>query len=245
MRVIARLDIKNHNVVKGINYEGLRIVGNPVVLAKKYYEDGVDEIFFIDCVASLYGQNNLTKIIFESTKDVFIPFCVGGGIRSIEDAYLLLKMGADKITINTAALERPKLLTELAKKFGSQCVTLSVEAKKIDFNKWVVYKNFGRDNTEIKVNEWIKKSQDLGVGEIVLTSIDHEGKGQGFDLDLYKNCSDLVNVPLIAGGGFGKLEDIIQLKKKAKVEGVTISQALHYNNVSIQKLRKILDKNNL
>ena len=201
--------------------------------------------FFIDCVASLYGQNNLTKIIFESTKDIFVPFCVGGGIRSLEDAYLLLKMGADKITINTAAIEKPKLLTELAKKFGSQCITLSVEAKKVDFKNWVVYKNFGRDHSGKKVNEWIIEAQNLGVGEIILTSIDYEGKGQGFDIDLYKNCSDLVNVPLIAGGGFEKLEDVKELKKNAKVEGITISQALHYNKISIKKLRKFLDSNNL
>ena len=243
MRAIVRLDIKNDNVVKGINFDGLRVVGKPIDLAKKYYENGADEIFYIDCVASLYGQNNLTNIILQSAKNIFIPFCAGGGIRNIDDATKFLRSGADKVILNTAAIENPLVVNTLVKNLGSQSVVLSVEAKKISPGKWEAYKNFGRDRSGLDAIEWVKESKNLGVGEILLTSIENEGRGNGFDIELYEECNGLVDVPIIASGGFQKLEHIEKLISKTDVDGFTISQALHYNKITMNEIKKYLANN--
>jgi len=245
MRIIARIDVKNNFVIKGINFEGLRKVGNPIDLAKKYYNHGADELIYIDCVASLYGQNNLAELTVKSTKDIFIPFCVGGGIRSILDAQSLFNNGADKITINTAAIENKNLIQTLSTKFGSQSIVLSIEAKKITKNKWKVYKNFGRDETDIDVVDWIKEASMYGIGEILLTSIEAEGLGAGFDIDLYKECEQAAKVPIIACGGFGKLKHIKELKDKTKIDAIAISQALHYEKISINEIKEFCKKNNI
>ena len=245
MRVIPRIDVKNNFVIKGINFEGLRKVGNPIDFAKKYYNHGADELIYIDCVASLYGQNNLVELTVKSTKDIFIPFCVGGGIRSIKDAQSLFSNGADKITINTAAIENKKLIQLLSKKFGSQSIVLSVEAKKISKNKWKVYKNFGRDETDIDVIEWIKEASMHGIGEILLTSIEAEGLGAGFDINLYKECEKFVKIPIIACGGFGKLSHIKEIKDNTNIDAIAISQALHYEKISINQIKNFCVKNNI
>ena len=245
MRIIPRIDVKNNFVIKGINFEGLRKVGNPIDFAKKYYNNGADEIIYIDCVASLYGQNNLAELTVKSTKDIFIPFCVGGGIRSMMDAQSLFNNGADKISINTAAIQNKELLKSLSTKFGSQSIVLSVEAKKIAQNTWKVYKNFGRDETDIDVFDWIKEASTCGIGEILLTSIEAEGLGSGFDIDLYKKCEKLVKVPIIACGGFGKLEHIKELKNRTNIDAVAISQALHYDRLSIGEIKEFCLKNDI
>ncbi len=245
MRIIPRIDIKNNYVIKGINFEGLRKVGDPINFAKKYYNDGADEIIYVDCVASLYGQNNLAEITVNSTKDIFIPFCVGGGIRSIEDATSLFKNGADKVTVNTAAIENKSLIEQLSNKFGSQSIVLSVEAKKISKNKWQVYKNFGRDQTEIDVIEWVEKASKAGAGEILLTSIESEGLGIGYDIGLYQECEKVVNIPIIACGGFGKLDHIKELKDNTNIDAIALSQALHYEKINLKEIKQYCIKNKI
>ena len=172
MRIIARLDIKNKNLIKGINLEGLKIVGEPNKFAIEYYENGIDELIFMDSVASLYGRNNLYDIINEASNNIFIPLTVGGGIRNIDDALKAFNSGADKITVNTAAVEDNNLINNLSKKFGSQSLVLSIEAKKIDKNKWEVFTNNGRQETGLNVIDWCKNAEDRGIGEILLTSVD-------------------------------------------------------------------------
>ena len=213
-RIIPRLDIKGQNLIKGINLEGLRVVGNPNEFAKKYYEQGADELIFMDNVASLYGRNNLYDVIHEATKNVFIPITVGGGIRSIKDANKVLRAGADKIAINTAAVRNPKIISELSKIFGSQCIVVSIEAKKINDKYWEVYTLNGREKTGINLIDWIKRIIECGAGEILLTSVDRDGTKKGFDTELIKVSSKICSIPLIVSGGCGSLNDIIDLKKK-------------------------------
>lgn len=245
MRIIPRIDIKNNSVIKGINFEGLRKVGDPLNFAKKYYDQGADELIYIDCVASLYGQDNLAELTVKSTKNIFIPFCVGGGIRSIQDAQKLFINGADKIAINSSALENKSLIKSLSEKYGSQSIVLSVQAKKVSKNKWLAYKNFGRDETDIDVIDWVKEASEAGVGEILLTSIEAEGIGEGFEIELYKECEKNATVPIIACGGFGKLQHIMELKKNTNVNAIAISQALHYNKISLNEIKKFCITNNI
>ena len=237
LRIIPRLDIKNYNLVKTINLDGLRVLGEPNKFAKDYYKDGADELLFLDSVARLYGRNSIGKIISNLSKDIFIPVTVGGGIRSVKDASNLFKSGADKIAINTAALERPKLIQKLSNEFGSQAIVLSIEAKKYKENKWMAYKNNGRDNSNIDVVDWVKKASALGAGEILLTSIDNEGMFKGLDFDLYNTVSKVTNIPIILGGGANNLENIIQASNKG-LDGVAISGLFHYKKISINSLKK-------
>ncbi len=239
-RLIARLDIKGENLIKGIHLEGLRKIGNPNLYAKNYYQQGVDELLFMDCVASLYGRNNLLEVIKKSAQDIFIPIAVGGGIRSASDASELLHSGADKVCINTAAVNRPKLITELAKRFGSQCIVLSVEAKKISNNRWEVFTHNGREKTGLDVLDWIRKAIKLGVGEILLTSIDSEGTEKGFDFDLIKNVSQICSVPLIVSGGLGKTDHINKLIKSSHFDALAAASVLHYNKLKPKIIKKYL-----
>ena len=244
MRIIARLDIKNSNLIKGINFEGLRIVGNPNKHAVEYYKKGVDEIIFMDVVASLYGRNNLTDIINSATNDIFIPITVGGGVRSIKDAEKIFLAGADKIAINTAAVKNPNLIEDLSKKFGSQSIVLSVEAKKKDKGNWEVYTENGRQETGLDVIKWTKIATEKGVGEILLTSVDMEGTKKGFDFDLIKKVSNNVNVPIIASGGFGKPNDMLKAHLDCSADAVAIADAFHFKRVKIEDLRRIAFDNN-
>jgi len=238
-RLIARLDIKNEYLIKGIHLEGLRKIGNPNSYALDYYKSGVDEILLMDSVASLYGRNNLLEMIKEAAKNIFIPISVGGGVRSERDADNLLKNGADKVVINTAAVKKPKIITSLSKRFGSQCIILSVEAKRIDFNKnWEVFTHCGRERTGLKVNDWIKKAISLGAGEVLLTSIDFDGTGEGFDYDLITSVSSICTVPLIVSGGLGKIEHIKKLKKTTYVDAIASGRALHYKELSPSLIKK-------
>jgi cyclase len=239
-RLIARLDIKGENLIKGIHLEGLRKIGDPNKFAKKYYKQGVDEILFMDCVASLYGRNNLVDVIKKSAKDIFIPITVGGGIRSAENASELLHNGADKICINTAAVSKPKLITELAMRFGSQCIVLSVEAKKTDNNYWEVFTHNGREKTGLNVIDWIKKAIKLGVGEILLTSIDFEGTEKGFDYELIKKTSSFCSVPLIISGGLGKLDHINKLLNNSHFDALAAASVLHYKKINPKVIKRYL-----
>jgi len=239
MRIISRLDIKNDFVIKGINLEGLRKVGNPIKLAKKYYDNGIDEIVMIDCVASLYKRNNLFNIVEEVSKNIFIPLTLGGGIRSILDIKKALNSGADKVAINSFAIENPIFLREATNFFGSSTIVSYIEAKKLNENKWEPYKYYGRERTNIDLIDWIKKVQDLGCGEILLTSIDADGLNRGFDMNLLNKINNIVNVPIIISGGLSRADDFKIIKKNYKNVSVCIASALHYEKIKIQDLKNI------
>lgn len=243
MRIIPRLDIKGPNLIKSINLEGLRIVGNPNEYAIDYYNHGADELIFMDLVASLYNRKSIHEIIKLACKNIFIPFTVGGGIRSIDDALKIFNSGADKISINTKAVQLPNLISQLSKRFGSQAIVLSVEAKKIMDFKWQVYIESGREQTNLDVLEWIKKAIDLGAGEILLTSVDREGTCKGFDIDLIKSVSEVTKVPIIASGGFGKLEDV-DLAYRAGADAISIGYMLHYKKIKLKEIRDYAIKSN-
>jgi imidazole glycerol-phosphate synthase subunit HisF len=237
-RLIARLDIKGPNLIKGVHLEGLRKIGNPNEFALKYYLEGADELIFMDCVASLYGRNNLFEIIRQATKNIFIPITVGGGIKSIEDVTEVLRSGADKVAINTAAVNNPKLLTDIANKFGSQALVLSIEAKEISDNRWEAFTQNGREPSGLEVLEWAQEATKLGVGEILLTSIDKEGTRKGFDLRLLKHFSNKIEVPIIASGGMGKLEDLNPIHVQGLADAVAIADFLHYNRSNLNLIRE-------
>jgi imidazole glycerol-phosphate synthase subunit HisF len=237
MRIIARIDIKNNHVIKGINLEGLRKIGEPKQIIEKYFNDGVDEIIINDSVASLYGRNNLYDLIKVITQEVFIPITLGGGIRTLEDVQKALDSGADKVAINSGAFEDEKLIQNASKKFGSSTIVGYIEAKKINENNWEAYKFSGREKTGFKVQDWIKKLQNDGCGEILLTSVDNEGTEKGFDTDLINYLYDDVKCPIIFSGGCGSYEDIEEMKKKFPHEAIAIASVLHYKKVEIKKIK--------
>ncbi len=245
LRVIPRLDIKNDTVVKGINFEGLRVVGSAYDLPLKYYHDGADELLYIDSVASLYGRNSLNDIIRKASKDIFIPLTVGGGIRKNDDITSLLNSGADKVAINTAAVNNPILLKEAANKFGSQCIVLSVQAKKRGHGHWEVYTESGRERSGKDVLLWIEEATSLGVGEVLLTSIDNDGTKKGCDIDLVKAVSRSCFVPIIMSGGVGCQNDMLNLLTSEKIEAIAIGSAFHYNLFSIKQAKEFLAKKNI
>jgi len=243
IRIIPRLDIKGPNVVKGIQFEGLRVVGNPFAMAKKYYEQGADELLYIDIVASLYNRNNLTHIIEETTqKGISIPLTVGGGIRTIDDITKILRSGADKVAINTAAVKNPEFLREASRKFGSSTIVLSIEAKKIAEGKWEAYIDNGRERTGLDVIAWAKKAVDFGVGEILITSVDKEGTKTGYDMDLINATTAAVSVPVTASGGAGRIEHLQECLANDRLEGVALANLLHYDTVTVQQIKKELGR---
>ncbi len=242
MRIISRLDIKNEFVIKGINLEGLRKIGDPVILSEKYYKDKADELILYDTVASLYGRNNLFHLIREITKKIFIPVCLCGGIRNLEDIKNALDSGADKVGINTAIVNNPFFLKEASENFGSSNIIASIEAKKINNNKWEVYTHNGRDKSGIMVNDWIKKIQEIGCGEILLTSIDADGTQLGFDMELLNYIKQAkINVPIIISGGCGNFDHIKKIHKKLPDEAVAIASALHYKKLKITEIKEKLN----
>lgn len=228
VRVISRLDIKGPNLVKGIHLEGLRVLGKPSDFAKFYYEQGADELMFMDVVASLYERNSLHNIISETAKKIFIPITVGGGLRSISDIKEVLRAGADKVCLNTAVIKNPGLIKEASRMFGSSTIVVAIEAIKEGENKYLAYTDNGREYTGVDVYEWAQKVDDLGVGEIVITSVDKEGTGQGYDLDLVTNVAGMVSCPVIAHGGAGKPAHVVEVLTKAKADAVMISSLFHY-----------------
>lgn len=238
VRLIARLDIKGPNLIKGVHLEGLRVIGSPAEFAHKYYHQGADELIYIDTVASLYGRNHLGDIVEDSVKDIFIPLTVGGGIRSVEDASSLLRSGADKVAINTAAVKNPKLISEISRKFGSQCMVVSIQAKQISENKWEVFTDNGREKTGIDVLQWAKEAVELGAGEILLTSIDKEGTRKGFDIQLVQSVTNIISVPVIASGGMGIPEHMVDVIYEAEADAIAMADILHYGRSTFSELRK-------
>jgi cyclase len=244
LRLIARLDVKGPDVIKGVHLEGLRKMGDPQEIAQRYYQDGVDEIIYMDVVASLYGRNNLTDIVRRTAENVFIPITVGGGIRSIDDARVLLRSGADKVAINTAATQRPETITELAECFGSQCIVLSIEAKR-NHDSWEVYTDNGREKSGRDVLEWAMRGEALGAGEILLTSIDQEGTCKGFDLDLIQTVSEAVGVPVLSSGGMGETNHMVEAFSIGKADAVAMAHVLHYNELNLETIRQAAKESGL
>ena len=236
MRLIARLDIKNEYVIKGIHLEGLRKVGNPNELACSYYLAGIDEIVFMDAVASLYDRNNLFDIIELACRNVFIPIAIGGGLRSVDDVSKALDAGADKVIINTGAVGNIKLVEDIARKFGSQCLIGSIDAKQ-NLGSWSAYIDNGREPTGLDVIDWARSLEDAGVGEIFVTSIDQEGTGRGFDVNLVAALQDATSRPIIASGGYGKPQHFDKLFAEVTPSAVAFASTLHYNRSSVSCLR--------
>lgn len=239
IRIIARLDIKGPNLIKGIHLEGLRIIGSPGEHALRYYLQGIDELIYLDCVASLYGRNHLGSIVSAAAKDIFVPMAVGGGIRSVQDATQILRAGADKVVVNTAAVSNPQLVTEIARRFGSQCMVLSVEAKQVGHERWEVHTDNGRERTGLDVVEWVKRGVALGAGEVLLTSVDREGTRKGFDIALVRAVAAEVSVPLIASGGMGKPEDLVDVVRKGGADAVAMADILHYERSEVGIIRAV------
>lgn len=237
VRLVARLDIKGPNLIKGVHLEGLRVIGDPQEFARDYYDQGADELLYIDIVASLYGRSKLTEIVRRAAHDVFVPMTVGGGIRSVDDVGELLRAGADKVAINTAAVRRPQLIGEVSRRFGSQCMVLSIEAKQQSAGSWEVYTDCGRERTGIGAVDWARRGVELGAGEVLVTSIDREGTRKGFDLELVRAISAAVDVPVIASGGYGESTHLREVVG-AGADAVAVADALHYRRTSIMELRK-------
>lgn len=237
-RLIARLDIKGDNVIKGIHLEGNRVVGDPGQLSAKYYEQGIDEIIYMDAVASLYGRNSLRKIVSKAAREIFIPLTVGGGVRSVEDVQGLLTAGADKIAVNTAAVKNPELVRMIAEKYGSQCVVLSIEAKRNKDSGWEAMVDHGREHTGLDAVEWASKAVTLGAGEILLTSIDQDGTRKGFDIDLCLSVSEAVSVPVIISGGMGSPKDVEAVVMNGKADAVAMADILHFERVGLDAIKK-------
>lgn len=238
MRLIARLDIKNDKLIKGVRLEGVRVVGDPREFAAGYYRDGIDELIYMDAVASLYGRNSLVDVVRYTASNIFVPLTVGGGVRSVEDAGALLRAGADKIAVNTAATARPELIRDISRRFGSQAVVLSIEAKSVGPGAWEAYVDGGREPTGLDVVAWAVQGAALGAGEILLTSVDREGTRKGFDTALLRAVSCAVNLPVIASGGMGRAEDLVQAAQDGGVDAVAMADVLHYRRMSVAEIRQ-------
>ncbi len=239
VRIIARLDIKTADVIKSIQFDGVRVVGKPGDLARRYYEDGADEIIYVDAVASLYERSNIFDVVKEAAQDVFIPLTMSGGVRSLEDANLSLRSGADKVAINSQAIRHPEFLKEAARALGSQCIVLSVQAR-ARHGRWEALIDYGRENTGVDVLDWVEKAQALGVGEVLLTSVDREGTAEGFDIELISAVRERVDVPLIVGGGCGKVEHVSELIRHVDVDAVACGSLFHYGWADIPGLKRHL-----
>ncbi len=240
VRIIPRLDIKGSNVVKGVHAEGLHIVGTPHAMAKKYYEDGADEILYLDIVASLYQRSFDFELLSSVADSIFIPLTVGGGIRSINDITNALHAGADKVAINTYALGHPEFLAEAVKKFGAQCIVAFIEAKRMPGGGWEAYTDGGREKTGVDVIEWVKRVGEMGVGEILISSIDKDGTRKGFDHELIKAVMGASKVPVIAHGGAGTKESISGVIDACGVQAVSCATVLHYEDYSIGDIKQHL-----
>ena len=239
-RVIARLDIKNEFIIKGVHLEGLRKIGDPNKTAYKYYLQGVDELVFMDAVAAYYDRNSLLHIIKEACHDVFVPITVGGGIRNIDDIQNALNAGADKVAINTKAIIKPSFIDVAAKKFGSQSIVASIVAKKTSPNNWEAYTDNGREPSGKNVIEWAKELESLGAGEIMITSIDAEGTKRGFDIELNKAIASNSGIPIIASGGAGSNDQIVELIKRTNVNAVAVASLLHYDISDVKSIKSSL-----
>jgi len=237
IRLVARLDIKGTNLIKGVHLEGLRVIGSPNERARKYYAQGVDELLYIDNVASLYDRNNLGELVTDVIQDVFIPITVAGGIRTVGDVRSLLRAGADKVAVNTAAIRAPSLIREIAESFGSQCVVVSIEAKNTAPGFWEALVEGGREKTGRDVLEWAEEAISLGAGEILLTSVDKDGTEKGFDQELVRAVGALSTVPVIASGGMGSVGHASDLLLHSTADAIAMGSVAHYDRLSFRAVR--------
>jgi len=243
-RIIPCLDVDNGRVVKGINFVKLKDAGDPVALAKFYYQQGADELVFLDITASSSNRKTMIDVVKKVAQEIFIPFTVGGGIRSVEDMKEVLQAGADKIAINTAAINRPELIKEGAMIFGNQCIVVAIDAKKKG-SGWEVYINGGRTSTGMAVLDWARQAVRLGAGEILLTSMDYDGTKDGYDCELTRLVSEEVNVPVIASGGAGKVGDFKEVFTVGKADAALAASLFHFGELKINEVKKYLDENNI
>lgn len=239
-RIIPCLDIKDGRTVKGVNFVGLRDAGDPVELARIYSEVGADELVFLDITATNEKRKTLVELVKQVARQVAIPFTVGGGVGSVEDVYHLLQSGADKVAINSAAVKRPELIKELADKFGNQCVVLAVDAKLMG-DTWKVFLNGGRVETEKELFSWVKQAEQLGAGEILFTSMDHDGTKAGFAIDALKKMNEMLSIPIIASGGAGNIEHFTEVFQKTDVSAALAASIFHFKEVDIPTLKKELE----
>lgn len=234
-RIISKIDIKDNSIVKGINLEGLRKLGDPYDFARYYYKNGIDEIILHDVTASLYGNNCLTDVISKICKDIFIPIIVGGGIRTLKDIEKIMRSGGDRVLLNSAVVKNLNFLKNASKNFGSSNIAVNIEYS-FQKNKNLIFYEYGRQITNIELYGWCKKIEDYGAGEIILTSIDNEGTGNGFDLAILKDITKFIKVPITVHGGFHKIDQIIEVSKLSeKITGVALSSMLHYNYLKLKK----------
>ena len=241
-RIIPCLDIDKGRVVKGVNFVNLIDAGDPVEIARAYDKIGADEIVFLDITASSDGRKTAVDILSRASEQVFIPLTVGGGIRSVEDFRELLAAGADKIAVNSAAIRSPRLITDAALKFGSQCVVLAVDAKSNKKGSWDVYLNGGRVKTDLDAIEWIREAEKLGAGEVLLTSMDRDGTKAGYDLELTRRAAEAVNIPVIASGGAGKMQDFADVLTEGKADAALAASLFHFSQIDMRELKEFLAK---
>lgn len=245
VRIIPRLDIKGPNLVKGVHLEGLRVLGKPEDFADYYYQSGADELLYMDIVASLYERNSLDDIISKTAKKVFIPLIVGGGLRSVEDIRRVLRAGADKVTLNTAAIRNPKIISEAANIFGSSTITVTIEAIAQADGTYQAFTDNGREYTGKEVVSWAKEIESLGAGEIIITSVDREGTGKGYENKLTALISKAVSIPVIASGGAGKIDDVTEVVKAAQVQAVAVASIFHYEFIQKNRVLEGYSEGNL
>ena len=244
IRIIPKLEIKNQFLIKGMQFEGLAKIGDPIEFAKKYFSNGADQIFIQDIVASLYSRNNLFDVVKEISQNIFIPITVGGGIRNIDDIKMLLKCGADRISINTKVISDINFIKEINKIFGNQFLTISIEVRKIN-NQFFCMTNHGRDKSNYKIDKWLNIVNELGVGEVMITSIDSDGLCDGYDKELVKEIQKYkFNFPIVYGGGINSMENVDELLSQYNFSGINIAAALHNNNLDIKNLKNYLHTKN-
>ena len=242
IRIIPCLDVKNGKVVKGTKFVNLKYAGDPVKQAQIYDKQGADELCFLDITASSDKRNILYDVVKKTAQKCFMPLTVGGGIRSIEDIRKLLLCGADKVSINTAAIKNPQLIKKASSKFGNQCIVVAIDAKQIKKNKWEIFTHGGRKKTGIDAIKWAKKMESLGAGEVLLTSMDKDGTKSGFDLELTKKISNSINIPVIASGGVGNIQDLVDGIKIGKASAVLAASIFHYGKYTIKEVKKKMKK---
>lgn len=244
-RIIPCLDVNDGRVVKGVNFVGLRDAGDPVEVARRYNQEGADEITFLDIGASHEGRDTIVDVVKKVAKEVFIPLTVGGGIRELQDIYNLLNVGCDKVSINSAAIKRPEFIEEGAKRFGSQCIVVAIDAKRVSEDRWNIFTHGGRNDTGIDAIDWAKNAYSRGAGELLVTSMDADGTKAGFDNDLNRRISDVVNIPVIASGGAGTMQHMEEAFTLGNADAALAASIFHFREIDIMDLKRYLQTKNI